>query len=87
MGDKISRLCTFKGHFDMMGHRPESLAPIYSIFTGKLKRRFYLEGHVGWITSIEITDTMVISGSKAGQRVNNFKNENNGVIRRISLLW
>jgi hypothetical protein len=34
--------------------------------SGKLKRRFYLEGHVGWITSIEITDTMVISGSKAG---------------------
>jgi len=32
--------------------------------TGKLKKRHFLDGHSGWVTCIEITDTMLISGSK-----------------------
>ena len=33
-------------------------------FKGRLKKRHQLDGHTGWITCIEITDTMVITGSK-----------------------
>lgn len=47
------------------GGAADHRAVLYSTdSSGQLKRRFYLEGHLGWITSLEITDTLVISGSK-----------------------
>ena len=35
-----------------------------SQLSGRLKKRHQLDGHSGWITCLEMTDTMVISGSK-----------------------
>jgi len=32
--------------------------------SGELKKRFTLEGHSGWINKLDLTDTMIISGSQ-----------------------
>ena len=35
-----------------------------SLTQGKLRKRYQLDGHSGWITCIQITNTMIITGSK-----------------------
>eukprot|EP00088_Acartia_fossae_P045363 TRINITY_DN4882_c0_g1_i7.p1 TRINITY_DN4882_c0_g1~~TRINITY_DN4882_c0_g1_i7.p1 ORF type:complete len:522 (-),score=121.21 TRINITY_DN4882_c0_g1_i7:334-1899(-) len=72
--DYIQCICVKKIYMPALGEEIMALASggsadhminLYSTQeSGKFKKRFSLQGHSGWVTCIEITETMVISGGK-----------------------